>query len=137
MFGRRIVGLGLLALLICGLLTISGLGTYRAGWSQGYVNGSIAAGGEEGAAAPLRGYGPGYGYGFGPWPFFFGIGLFFKFGLLLLLFLMFAKFLSFGFWRMAGGPKGKYWAKHRHRWGYDESLDDDEHSDDNGIDAEG
>jgi hypothetical protein len=107
MFFRRIFALILVLLLAIGLLSIAGY----AGWSQGYTMGHLAASGEGGTVAP---YAP-YAIGFSP--FWFGIGLFFKLGLLLLLFLVLAKCFGFWAWRMAGGPHGKYWAKHWHHYG--------------------
>lgn len=119
MIDRRIIGLALAALLIFGLLTSLGFGAYRIGWSQGYLSGNIVAGSDNSESSPQPPqpiYGYGYGHRLGHNPFFLAIGLFFKCGLFLLLFLMTAKFLRFGLWRMAGGPGGKSWAKHKHHW---------------------
>lgn len=104
----------LAALLIAGLLVAAGISLYRAGFTQGYVQGaSISQGTSPVQSAPVAPFYPGYGpwYGFGFWhPFGFLplIPLAFFF-----LFLLFA--LGFWFrprrWAAYGHPH-----EHHHGW---------------------
>ena len=122
MYGRRLFGIGVIALLVIGLLSISITGAYRSGWSNGFISGSIAGSSESGVAIPPGAYG--YGPGPGAAGFFFGgIGLLFKLGLFFLFFMFMAKLVGFWLWRMAGKPGAKHWGwhKHKHRWGREEA----------------
>ncbi len=106
----------LAALIVIGLLIIGGFVIHRIGWSQGYVAGQLAAGSEEGAAAPYAPYGfgyPGRYFVFAPFPF--GGGLFLAVGLIILLLIGIGRFFRFRAWRMAGGPQGQYWTGRWHR----------------------
>lgn len=116
---RRLLGFGLLVLLLVGLFGGFGSRT-RAAYYEGYAAGLQAQAGEaaeEGTtAAPPAPYrdGPGFlGWGalglLGIFAFFFKIGFFF---LLAMLFLR----LIFGRrWRHRGGPWGRGpWGHHRH-----------------------
>ena len=110
MFGRRIIGVILILLVIGGLLSLGGY----LGWQQGFAMGSLAAAGEGGQAVP-RAY---YGMGFFPFsPFFFGFGLIFKFLFFIFLFMLIAKMFRFWSWRTAGGPPGYGWGKRWHHHG--------------------
>jgi hypothetical protein len=120
MYGRRLFGIGVIAMLVIGLLTISITGAYRSGWSNGFISGSIAASSEDGVAIPAGGYG--YGHGYGAVGFFSGVGLLFRLGLFFLFFMFMAKLVGFWLWRMAGRPGSRHWGWHRqkHRWWQDE-----------------
>jgi len=110
MFGRRLIGIILVLLLIGGLLSVSGY----LGWQQGYAMGSLAAAGDGGQVVPH----PYYGVGFFPFfPLFFGFGLIFKFLFFLFLIVLIAKMFRFWTWRTAGGPPGYGWGRHWHHHG--------------------
>lgn len=107
MFGRRIIGVILVVLLIGGLLSLGGY----LGWQQGYAMGSLAAAGESGQVVPR----PFYGVGFYPFfPLFFGFGLIFKLLFFLLVIFLIARMFRFWSWRTAGGPPGHRWGRHWH-----------------------
>ena len=114
MFGKRILPLALMALLVIALFNIVSSSAYRAGWSQGYSVGQATTGSEEDAPppAPYAGYGPygrgGPGWGFSP---FWGLGLFFKFFLFLILLAAISRFFFFRRWGRWHGP----WDRHSHR----------------------
>ena len=78
MYGRRIIGAILVALLLIGLLAFGGY----IGWTQGYAAGSLAASSLEDGATVVYAV-PHYGKGFYP---FFGFGWCFTLGFLLLAF---------------------------------------------------
>ncbi|MDY6874823.1 MAG: hypothetical protein SWK90_01270 [Chloroflexota bacterium] len=105
----------LAALIVIGLLVVGGAAVYRTGWSQGYMTGQSATGGEEIVTAPYAPHGFGYpGRHFGFPPFLFGAGLL-RIGLFVLLLGVIGRIFHFRAWRMACGPQGRYWAGHR-RW---------------------
>ena len=113
MSNKRLLILGLAALIVVGLLFIAGSTVYRSGWSQGYMMGRLAAGGDDGAGVPYMPYSPAYsGRGL-------GVSLCCAGPLLIagLLFLLFfgIRFSSFRAWKMAGGPEGERWAEHWRR----------------------
>lgn len=103
MFRKRFWVVPPAALIIVDLLILGGFAIHRISWSQGYRMGQLAVGGGGDAVVP---YAP---YGFGR------PGLFFTVGLLFLLLIAIGKFLRFWAWKMAGGPMGRYWARHWHR----------------------
>ena len=109
MLRRRLMSTIALVLFAIGL---AGLGGYF-GWSEGFAAG-LASGTQGGAA-----FTP---YGFGLFPLFFGIGLLFKLLFFLFLFFILARIFGFFAWRMAGGPRGGPWGKHR-RWHQGEKPD--------------
>jgi hypothetical protein len=120
----------LTTLVVIGLLIIGGFAIHRIGWSQGYVAGQLAAGGEEGAAAPYAPYSfghPGRYFGFAPFPF--GAGLFLTVGLLILLLIGIGRIFRFWAWRMTGGPQGQYWHRPhgpmpRWCWGWEKPFEE-------------
>jgi hypothetical protein len=105
----------LLGLIVLGANHVS-RSAYQAGWSQGYVAGRLADGGEaggEGAAAygpygPYAPWGPGRGFH----PHFGGLGLLFACGLPLLLLAML--FGMFG--RHHRRHHGHWGPRHGHQW---------------------
>jgi hypothetical protein len=104
------VGLAALIIVVC-LLVVGGTAIYRGGWSQGYMMGRLAAGGDDGAIAPYALYGYPRSH-FGLSPFLCGAGLF------VLLLVVMGQFFRFRAWKMVareGWPKGGHWAKHWHR----------------------
>ena len=121
----------LTALLVIALLVLGGWAIHRAGWTQGYSMGQLAAGDEGGVTV---GYAPHVPYGFGHPPLFMTISL------LVLLFVMIGRVFHLLAWRMAGGPRmmaygprGRYWARHWHPrhghmppwcWGWQEPSDE-------------
>jgi len=89
----------LVMLIIIGLLAGGGLALYRAGWSQGYVAGQLAAEGEAVMPMPYLPYSFGYvGRPLGFAPFLLGAGLFF------LLLGVIGKLLHFVLW----GPAWRF-----------------------------
>jgi hypothetical protein len=115
----------LVALALVGLLLgAGGFAIHRHAWSQGYMMGRLASGGEEGAAIPYAHYGFGH---FGR-PFGFGAllcapALLFIIGGFVLV-AMLGKLFRFHAWRRAmasgledvpwRGPAGKPWGEHWH-----------------------
>ncbi len=116
---RRFWMAPLSALIIIALLALGGWAIHRATWSQGYVMGQLAAGGEGGALLPYAPYVP---HGFGRPPLLLTIGL------IVLLLIVIGKIFRFWawsrfaeprmaaarHWKMATGPHGEHWAKHWH-----------------------
>ena len=109
MLKKRFWVVPLTALIVVGLLILSGFAIHRIGWLQGYRIGQSAIGGEGGAVVP---YAP---YGFGR------PGLLFTIGVLFLLLIVVGKFFRFWAWKMAGspwtmasGPKRAPWTWHWH-----------------------
>jgi len=103
----------LVVLIVIGLLIVGGVALYRAGWSQGYVAGPLAAEGEDVTTAPYPYYGFGYmARPFGFAPFLFGAGLLF------LLIVTVGRLFRLLAWKrvMAGGswPMAAHWARHWH-----------------------
>jgi len=108
---KRFLPVALTALIVIGLLIMGGSAIYRNGWSQGYMTGRLAAGGDDGAALPYAPYGlPGRYHGFSP--FLCCLGPVFTVGLLFLLLIAVGKFFRFWAWKKADGPEGRNWAKH-------------------------
>jgi len=107
---KRFLTAGLALLIIIGVVIMIGSAVYRSGWTQGYMMGSITANG-DGAGAILPYARHGYpGNSFGIPSFLCSAGFF------VLLFIAFAKFFRFRTLKMAGGPKGEHWARHREEW---------------------
>lgn len=101
--------IGIIAVL--GAVMLLSGGIQHAAWSNGYLAGLSASGGEIATvAARSHHYGHGFGHGFGI------IGGLFKLGILLLTFLFLAKMVGLLTWRHAGQGGGpafkKRWAKH-------------------------
>lgn len=105
----------LAALIVTGLLIVSGLAIHRSGWSQGYVMGRLSAEGGGGAVAPNVPYGyP--GRPFGLLPFLGGAGSLLIVGSLFLLLVVIGRLFHLRAWKMAGGPKAAHWARHWRRF---------------------
>jgi hypothetical protein len=106
-----VVALGVL--LVIGLLIAGGSAIRRSAWSQGYMMGRLAAGGDDGEVVPYAPYGyP--GSHLRPSLFLCGVGPLFAVGLLFLLLVGAGKFFRFRAWREAGGPQDEGWARHWH-----------------------
>jgi hypothetical protein len=112
----RVFAAVVVTLVVIGVLAVGGAATYRAGWSQGYVNGRAVEPGEEGPAdVPFR-FGhrwrPGaFGYPVHPHGFpLLRVGLLclFTLGLFVLPLLAVGKLLRFKAWRTACGPTGAH-----------------------------
>lgn len=102
MFGRHFLGKALVGLLVIVLLVGGVSAAQRNAWTQGYMVGRAAAGGDGGARTPLLPYGyPGYAR-----PHFGGFGVIFGIGLLALLFLGAGRAFRRQAWAMHGGPHG-------------------------------
>ena len=125
---RRMIRMGLAALVVVVLVGFGISGLQQSAWSQGYMLG-LAAGGGEGDAlshyllVSAGRHGPIAG----------GFATLFHFGFLLFGLFFVAKMLRMISWRMAGGPEG--WARHsRHHkgchgmspWHREEEHDDSE-----------
>lgn len=90
------------------IMAVSG-NAQHAAWTQGYLSGVVAAGGDSAAIAPALAH-AGYGHhgfhgGFGI------IGGIFKLGLFFLMFAFFAKMFGFMMWRLAGRTGGPPWMR--------------------------
>ena len=108
---QRFPWLALAALIVVGLLIAGGTAIHRRGWTQGYVMGRLAAGGEDGAAGPYLPYGyPGRHVGFAP--ALCGLGPLLTVGLLLLALVAAGRLFRFRAWKKAAGPEGERWARH-------------------------
>ena len=135
MFRRRgFFRVALAAVLVLGLVGITGGALYRLGYAQGTqeVTTRIAAESstdsdtDAEAVMPFgpryRPYAPyGYGYGFGFFPFW-GFGLFFKLGFFLLFFFLLTGVFKMFFFR---GWYGKHWHGRRPPWARDDEGTDD------------
>jgi len=108
MFHKRFLAVAVVALIVLGLLFAAGSAIQRSAWSQGYMMGRLAAGGEDGAVAPYALYGPGYPGGRS----MCGLGPILTVGTLLVLLAVVGKFFRFRAWRKADGPEGERWARH-------------------------
>ena len=98
MFGRHFLGKALVGLLVIVLLVSGVSAMQRDAWTQGYVMGRAASGGDGSALAPLLSY----GYGGYAQPHFGGVGVILGIGLLVALFLVAGSV----FRRMAGATHG-------------------------------
>jgi hypothetical protein len=104
MFGRRWIGLALVALLIIVVISTLGGHAQQNAWMQGYMAGRLSAGSDGAAAlAPYMMPGGMFGYGGGTGP---GIGLFVGFG-----------FLALGFFALTRGRgHHRHWQARREEW---------------------
>jgi hypothetical protein len=109
MYRTRFFLAPLVGLIILGLLIMGGFALQRAAWSQGYIMGQLAAGGEAPGLAYMP-YAPNF---FGP---------FMAIGLLVLLVLaggfIFRLLTWHGAaraWMKSGGPKAEEWARRWHK----------------------
>ncbi len=135
MFPRRLIFVGLAALLVIGLLMANNSAAQRDAWTQGYLVGRLSAGSAgTGNAAPLPPYAypgayPGYDGAWGyPGPHHGGFGAILLVGLGLLFFFGISRF--FRGWhggRPGEGPHGS-WGMHGHgrRWWHDTPWPDAE-----------
>lgn len=107
---KRFLTAVLAAVLVVGLLIVGGSAIRQSAWSQGYMMGQLAAGG-DGAVAPYAPYGyPGRFFGYSS--SLCGVGPLFTLGLLFLLFVVVGKAFRFWAWKKVSGPEGERWAKH-------------------------
>jgi hypothetical protein len=134
MFGFRIFGRIILALILVGLLVGGGVAMYRTGWAQGYQAGALTVGagsGEQLSPAPIYPaypFYPGWGhygpfFGFSPFTPLLWLGFF-----VLIFFLIGGLFRPWGWRRWGGGhmhggwghgpmpPWAKEWEEQRKRW---------------------
>jgi hypothetical protein len=108
------------AALVLVLILVAGAGAIQqSAWSQGYMMGLVAGGGEGDALSQYVLYNSGRGLGIGH-----VIGGFFKVGLIFIGLILLAKFVfGMGYirrWHMAGGPGGEHhhgWHHHGPPWG--------------------
>ncbi|MEZ4769426.1 MAG: hypothetical protein R2844_13490 [Caldilineales bacterium] len=108
---RRFPFFVLILIVVIGLFVVGGQSGRQDAWTQGYLTGLAAAGGQDGAAIPYalamqnRSSGPG----------FFGVIL--GFGLLALLFMAVMRGMRYWMWQSAGGPGGEEGYRSRQRHG--------------------
>ncbi|MCI0393672.1 MAG: hypothetical protein L0332_05415 [Chloroflexi bacterium] len=131
MFGKRILGVALLAFLVVALLSAAGASSYRTGWSQGYFAGQQSAGREEQAAPAVPSqpyeYGRPWGHGWGPdWGFapFWLVGGFFKCLLFLLFLGLLGRLFFWGRWGWGRGHGHPHWHGPKGPWSGDEPADE-------------
>jgi hypothetical protein len=112
-----------IAIVVIALIVMGASAIQRSAWSQGYMMGQLAAGGEEGAVAPYAPYYPG-GRGFGYYPGHHGsfLGGIFKIVMVGFFVFLIFKLLRRHAWKKAywhkyskmkgEGPPPEHWARH-------------------------
>jgi hypothetical protein len=104
MYGRRLIGLAFVALLVIVVISTLGGAARQNAWMQGYMAGQLAAGSDGGAAlapymVPGSPFTPGYGGGG------ISVGLFVGLG-----------FLALGFAFLARGRGHRHWQMRKEEW---------------------
>lgn len=108
---RRFPYFVLILIVLIGLFAIGGQSGRQDAWTQGYLTGLAAAGGQDGSAIPYalamqnRSAGPGV------------FGVIIGFGLLALLFMAVMRGMRYWMWQSAGGPGSEEGYRGRHRHG--------------------
>jgi hypothetical protein len=107
MFPRRMLFIGIAALVVFAIFGTVISNVQRDAWTQGYLVGQLSAQGDGKAAAlaPLA-YGGGYPGMYGG-PHFGGIGLVFLLGFGFLAFMGFSRFMMWRYWMSQRGPEGQ------------------------------
>lgn len=103
---HRLMRIGIIALVVVVLLGFGSMAIQQSAWSQGYLTGLVAGGGDGDTLAQYvlysnRGVGHSTGFGF-VWLLALGLFLFFAIG----------KFMRMRAWQMTGGAASGDWPQH-------------------------